>query len=309
MFPVAPLVSLRGSTHFGPGEDMQKVSNLYSLYGLGHAIGQLSNYLGQSNVRFGDVAPGCGLLWAELTRILTGIPVPFESSARHIKAFVKMLDGLKQRYDENPNDLWKPFAGSAEHRLLIDLITQLEVQLMYELDALPIWFVTKRRAYSIDNLIDNAETVFDSSAIPLLSPRTVYDIRQAGRGLAFEVPTGAGFHAVRATEAVARGYHEIVVGLKPDGGTPLGPLINGLRTKRDALVANGAIDKEDLLHIVIEMLNRLNNVYRKPITHPDMVLDLSGALNVFDSAKCAIELMLEDAQLKYKSGPIPPAFF
>jgi hypothetical protein len=52
------------------------------------------------------------------------------------------------------------------------------------------------------------------------------------------------------------------------------------------------------MHLVIETLNRINNVYRKPITHPDMVLDSARAMTVFDSAKCAIELMLEDAVKK-----------
>lgn len=286
---------------------MQKVSNLYALYGLGHVIGQLTKYLSTPNVRFGDIVQGCGLLWVELNRMLSGVPVQFESSGRTISAFVKMLDGLKETYEAAPGEVWKPLPD-AQRRLLTDLITQLEVQLMNELDALPIWFVTKRRAYAIETLINNAETVFDLSVVPLLSSRTTYDIRQAGRALAFEVPTSAGFHAVRATEAVARGYHEVVVGMKPDAGTPLGPLINALRNKRDTLVASAAIDKEDLLHIVIEMLNRLNNVYRKPINHPDMVLDLVSALNVFDSAKCAIELMLEDAQAKF-SGAIPVGFF
>ena len=65
---------------------------------------------------------------------------------------------------------------------------------------MPIWFVTKRRAYSIDALTENAETVFDAEVIPLLSSHTILDIQQAGRAVAFEVPTAAGFHAVRATK-------------------------------------------------------------------------------------------------------------
>jgi hypothetical protein len=75
------------------------------------------------------------------------------------------------------------------------------------------------------------------------------------------------------------------------------------------LQAAGTIDKEDLVNLIIETLARLNNVYRKPITHPDMILELPAAMNVFDSAKSSIELMLEDAQKKYSSGPIPPGFF
>lgn len=75
------------------------------------------------------------------------------------------------------------------------------------------------------------------------------------------------------------------------------------------MLASGTIDKEDLLNIAIDVLARLKNVYRNPIMHPDMVLDLSSAMNVFDSAKCAIELMLEDAQHKWQNPPITQGFF
>jgi hypothetical protein len=191
---------------------------------------------------------------------------------------------------------------------LSDAITQLEVQLMYELDAMPIWFVTKRRAYSIEILINKAEEIFEVSDVPLLSKRTIGDIREAGKAIAFSLPTAAGFHSVRAVEGVARGYHEIIVGTRPDGTTPLGPLTNALRTARDAQIAAGKINKEDLLSMVVDLLVRVNNVYRKPLTHPDMILELGPAMNVFDSAKCAVELMLEDAKKK-RAGPIPPEFF
>jgi hypothetical protein len=41
--------------------------------------------------------------------------------------------------------------------------------------------------------------------------------------------------------------------------------------------------------------------------HPEMTLDLLSAMNAFDSAKCAIELMLEDATKK--RSQIPNGFF
>jgi hypothetical protein len=156
--------------------------------------------------------------------------------------------------------------------------------------------------------VNNAETVLDTSDALLLSARTITDIRQAGRALAFDVPTAAGFHSVRAVESVARGYHTVLLGNAPKDGEPLGPLLNTLRDKRDALTASKAINKDDLLHIIIETLARINNVFRKPLTHPDMVLDLSGAMTVFDSSKCAIELMLSDARKKCAT-PITNGFF
>jgi hypothetical protein len=255
-----------------------------------------------------EVLPICGMLHALFADMLfKGLPVPFDGTGKVMKEFLDALNSLKGQITSDDVLNFKLSELLFDYRFS-DVLIRLESILAQELDAMPIWFVTKRRAYCVSDLIDNAEVVFDHDAILLLSPRTVLDIRQAGRSIAFEIPTAAGFHAVRATEAVARGYYEIVVGIKPDEGTPLGPLINKLRIKRDALVTSTAIDKEDLLHIVIEMLARINNVYRKPITHPDMVLDLPGSMNVFDSAKTAIELMLEDAKLKAPNG-LQPGFF
>jgi hypothetical protein len=306
MFSVAPFGFRRFWIHFGLGGYVKKVSGLNSLYQLGHVLGQFKNMLNQPQTTFADLAPGVAMVWALLKGMEDGVPVPFESTGRVVKEFIQALDTYKSAL--SPMSHITPIAGTLHVYRLNDCATRLEAIMAQELDAMPIWFVTKRRAYSIDALIDNAETIFDAKMIPLLSSHTILDIRQAGRAIAFEVPTAAGFHAVRATEAVARGYHEIIIGTRPSEDTPLGPLINTLRNRRDGLLASGAIDKEDLLNIVIDMLNRINNVYRKPIAHPDMVLDLSGAMNVFDSAKCAIDLMLEDAERKY-SSPIAPGFF
>lgn len=285
---------------------MQKVTNLYNLYGLGHVIGQLSNHLSQKDITFNRIGMGCGLLYSHLTRMAANVPVPFESTGRVVKNFIGTLDSLKEHY--GVPEKRDALIGETDHRQLLDAITQLEVQLMYELDAMPIWFVTKRRAYSIDVLINNAEEVLDSTDLPHLSKRTVTDIREAGKAMAFSLPTAVGFHSVRAVEGVARGYHEVIIGTRASGDTPLGPLTQALRTARDAQLAGRQIDKEDLLNMVIDLLTRINNVYRKPITHPDMVLELGPAMNVFDSAKCAVELMLEDTKKKH-TGPVPLDFF
>src|SRR5580698_4902272 len=239
---------------------MKKISGLNTLYHLGYAVVQFRAILIRPGAKYEDLAQTSAMIWAQLQEMLRETPVPFESSRKVIEEFIAALDNFK---DQLPQTVGKLVAGTMDAYRFTDLIGRLETLTAQELDAMPIWFVTKRRAYSIDALIEKAETVLDPDTIPLLSARTTYDLRQAGRALAFEVPTGAGFHAVRATEAVARGYHEIVVGVRPDEGIPLGPLINALRNKRDALMIGGAIGKEDLLHVVIETLNRLNSVYRK----------------------------------------------
>ena len=181
--------------YFGLGEYVKKVSGLNSIYQLGHILGQFTNLLNQPRTTYADIAPGCAMIWAQLGEMLKGIPIPFESTGRVMKEFVQMLDVLKDKL--SPASFMTPIAGTMDLYRMNDLVTRLQVQMAQELDAMPIWFVTKRRAYSIDDLIENAERVFDPDTILLLSPRTTLDIRQAGRAIAFEVPTAAGFHADR----------------------------------------------------------------------------------------------------------------
>ncbi|MGA2964379.1 MAG: hypothetical protein ABSD96_22180, partial [Candidatus Korobacteraceae bacterium] len=256
LFSVTPFGFRRFWIYFGLGEQVKKVSGLNSLYQLGHVLGQFKNMLNQPQTTFADLAPGVAMVWALLKGMEDDVPVPFESTSRVVREFIQALD--KYKAELSPMSRVTPIAGTLHVYRMNDCATRLEAIMAQELDAMPIWFVTKRRAYSIDALIDNAETIFDATMIPLLSSHTTLDIRQSGRAIAFEVPTAAGFHAVRATEAVARGYHEIIIGTRPNEDTPLGPLVNALRNKRDELLACRAIDKEDLLNIVIDMLSRIN---------------------------------------------------
>jgi hypothetical protein len=308
MFPVVPPGYCGGRwPYFGLGAHVKKVTGLNSLYQLGFIVSQLRVKLSQPSTTVKDVIFGCGMVHAHLNEMLHGIPLPFEGSGKIMKEVIETIDSLKSMITTD-EILSVPIYQTLYDYRLNDAIIRLESVLSYELDTMPIWFVTARRAYSIDVLINNAEQVLDPDTIRFLSPRTILDLRQAGRSIAFEVPTAAGFHSLRATEGVARGYHEIIIGIRADEGTPLGPLINALRIGRDALVKDATIDGEDMLHLVIETLARLNNVYRKPIMHPDMVLDLPGAINVFDTAKNAIALMLEDAGKK-SSANLKPDFF
>lgn len=123
---------------------MKKVASLNSLYQLGHIVGQLANNLSQSRVRLGDVVAGFGLVRAHLREMLTGIPLPFEATGRSMKEFVDALDSMKEKYQKSTDTLNSPLDGTLDQHRILDLITRLEVQLNQELDAMPIWFVTKR---------------------------------------------------------------------------------------------------------------------------------------------------------------------
>src|SRR5438445_7994014 len=97
---------------------------------------------------------------------------------------------------------------------------------------------------------------------------------------------------MRAIEGCARTYHNYLTKKDAaDEGMPLGPIINDLR---DHLTKEGG-DNNTPLGLIISTLARINNLYRKPITHPEMVVkSADDAKLIFDLAMLAISQIAED---------------
>jgi hypothetical protein len=73
----------------------------------------------------------------------------------------------------------------------------------------------------------------------------------------------------------------------------LGPVVNELRGVLEQEEGQKASDSP--LGLIIAHLARMNNIYRKPITHPAMTLDSpDAAKEVFDLAAISISLLEKD---------------
>ncbi len=89
-----------------------------------------------------------------------------------------------------------------------------ETVLTNDLPGLDIYQVSPKGIYSTAALIEHAEkaildglTAVGRAALP---QDAIQDFAQAGRCLAFELPTAAGFHTMRSLEAVLRSYWRLV---------------------------------------------------------------------------------------------------
>ena len=147
--------------------------------------------------------------------------------------------------------------------------------------------------FATNQLIENADAHLPKSVQSVLDARVKDDFKAAGRCLAFDLFTASGFHSVRAVEAVARAYYKRLTNEDPDvgsGGTPLGPIINSFRKERDVR----KLPKDSPLDLIIGNLALMNNIYRKPLGHPQMVLATHDeAKKVFDLATVLITLIAE----------------
>jgi hypothetical protein len=155
-----------------------------------------------------------------------------------------------------------------------------------ELQTMATYFVSKKLAYSTADLIENAENLFPESIRKDLPSQCIADMKQAGKCIAFETPTAAAFHILRATESVIRLYYERIVGHAPKvKARNWGAYISVLEKK-------GA-DKK-----VTTFLDHLREQYRNPILHPEEMLTPEEATVLLGASISAILLMMGEIKGK-----------
>jgi len=168
-------------------------------------------------------------------------------------------------------------------------LNQFKTILWAELETLNAHFVTQKRGYDSAALISYAEAIFPPD-LAVKAPDAIPDIREAGKCIAFELPTAAGFHLHRANEAVLHRYYDHVSG---GLARPKNRNIGGYLT---ALTQSGFGDQR-----LLATLRDLNELHRNPLIHPDQSLEtIDDAIALMNAVHNAVVFML-------KAIPSPPA--
>lgn len=156
-----------------------------------------------------------------------------------------------------------------------------------ELRASDAYFVSKKGGYDTIDLITKAHVLFPKD-LPDKAPEAVTDIQEAGRCIAFELGTAAGFHILRANEAVLLRYWDAVTnGERRPSNRNLGNYIKKLEEL-------GAGDPK-----VIATLRQIKDLHRNTLVHPEDVLTTDEAINLLGIIRSAVSAML-------KAIPPPP---
>lgn len=217
-----------------------------------------------------------------------------------------MLPGT-QRLASELLDLLNPLL--AEHPGRVDERTQSAVNVAItafhnsvKIGAQEVYtfWISGRGAYSAGALMDDASCHLSELAQKTLAKAELKDFAQAGACLAVGLGTATGFHAMRALEAEARRYHMAVTANSAEVDWTLNTVINGNSGKgqfglRDRWKKEGAKDESHLL-LIITLLSSVTQVYRNPIMHPEMTLDIEKAKLVFDTSALAISAMVDDRE-------------
>jgi hypothetical protein len=246
------------------------------VYALAEAFDPLSGL--QPNVRYGDLVYRLWNAQATLDSLM-GTSV-FANSLRSCRESAGRLRDALKHVTENPNPDLERILGPSEIIPITYAAEQFKTALLAEIGVLPSYFVTQKESFDTLSLLDRPGILFPPDIRDKV-PEAVFDISEAGKALAFELPTACGFHVFRATESVLRRYYSHVTGGKPH------PKVRNIAVYINAMRQSKCGDEK-----VLAALDQLSKLHRNPLSHPDAALTLEEAISTVGIARSAVAAML-----------------
>jgi hypothetical protein len=206
------------------------------------------------------------------------LPLEISEDAAHKlnRAIEVVADKL---WREPPTEEVTPY----EIQTIKSRLDELETVMSLELQRHHTYIVSQIGGYSMPLLVTKAEVNILEDALAVIGDHAKKDFREAGRCLAFEVPTAAGFHAMRATEHVLRQYYALVM-KKPTDRIDWGTCTNELK-------------KANADSKIVQVLDQIRDLHRNPLMHPQEFLSMKDAIGLFDIAKSAISSLAEEISM------------
>jgi hypothetical protein len=138
--------------------------------------------------------------------------VPLDLSVKSAQDLSDWIEHIQQKIFNSAGNENAESVQAYEMSLLTSRLDQFETVLNAELQKHLTYLVSQIGGLSMPLLVNKAEVNLPEDALPVIPDCARKDIREAGRCLAFEVPTAAGYHSMRATEAVLRVYYKLLTG-------------------------------------------------------------------------------------------------
>lgn len=243
--------------------------NIYSFYELGACLGALRLVGSLDDELSGEILIAAQ---RQLRKLVQGEDFPI------IKILSLPAAGIQVDIDAASKQMGKRGRiWGDEETLLLKSVNEFETILKAHLPTEHTYTIEQLRGFSMPILVDSAEQNFSPTTISRVGDEVKKDIQQAGRCLAFELPTAAGIHMMRAFEKVFRRFYEASAG-KDSGTTDIYKLIKDLRD-------HSAVDPK-----ILNILDQIRDLHRNPLAH-EVFLEMDEAVDLFDIAKSAITAM------------------
>lgn len=197
-----------------------------------------------------------------------------------IEHFLAQLEQFElrvtQRASYNLQQFKEDLARSkADHRLTADearklrgIMGTLRETLLAEATGNVAFVVTEKRI-DVTKLLSDVRALMAPGVFDSLPDIAQYDFIQAGRCIAFELPTAAAFHILRATEDVLRHFYCHTV-RRSRADLMWGPMVDSLRKRRRPPPAP-----------LLDNLDNIRRSFRNPTQHPDKIYDIQEVQDLF----------------------------
>ncbi len=179
---------------------------------------------------------------------------------------------------------------------LQDAIRKFETVLAEEVSASPIFCLERVGNLSTERLLSGATTGYDAGVVSALDEMCIREINEAGKCLAFERATAAGFHILRAVELSVRQYLTTIPGFN------MPPLNRQNWGEFIALLRNNGASKD-----IVDALQNIKDNYRNPLMHPNDSLEMKQSISLFSVCQGMIELLIDEMQSRMGTtkGTVP----
>ncbi len=257
--------------------------NVFGFYTLGMHLHPLSEITGGEGKTVGDIYLQAIFASRAIRDLLDNHALDLRASkeaAVRLAALLAEVAPANVTQPEREEYLGRELDATTASRI-VSAVKEFETLLANELPRLDVYSVRQKLIYSTPDLIERAERALESEARDILPKDALSELNQAGRCLAFELPTAAAFHTMRSVEGVLRLYHSLVVKLPAGARTPeLGQCITELRSHgQDARV--------------LDILEHIRSLHLNNSVSPEVFVTMKEALRLFDIAKSAIGAMAD----------------
>jgi hypothetical protein len=260
-----------------------RLINLAYFTSLGEALGDIEGFgivtSPTEGQWIGKTAACAQLLQALLTE--GTVPLSIPASAPEIRSLINALNQFGAASEDERQGLAIGVWTQA---------TKVKTLLNGELAIQSAYYVWPKRAYDTKRLVDFGVQIFAPEVQQWFTLREVYDINQAGKCIAFEVPTAAGFHLIRAAESVIRRYYQLVVGTLPK------PKMRSWGVYVRNLRECGAEPK------VVSVIEQVKEFHRNPVMHPEEELSMEEALSLLGISESLVSAIYRDMAARTASG-------
>lgn len=261
-----------------------KKLNLYEMYLFGKQLAPVSNITPEAKV-----AAWSFNLW--IIRAALSMWIADESPLLNTsrRAVNKMIDAINSVVPQDIMGLSKiedekVFNWSAAQ--ITGAFGELEHVLGNDMPDIAAYIVSQKGIYRTDDLIAHADHQLTADIRAILPAQASFDLREAGKCLAYELATACTFHLWRGVETVMEEYHQVLAGKTFDQA--------GVQRNWGAYIK--ALEKAKAPTKITVFLDHIRDEYRNPQTHPDAQITIDEAQRLFGVAMSSIDQMMVDIQ-------------